>query len=411
MARLINRLFSIVLGSDAESFTVKDFSLNQLSGKGDNFMSQLFIVDIAASQNGEEVNRSVIVKIVPEGEWQKNFVAEMSLFEKEIDMYTKVVPAMMKYQTQKGPKIMPPLPKCFYGKFDGTHGVLVLENLRDKGYEMGDVKIGLDYEESLAVMKAYAVFHALGYNLQKQVGTEMEKEFPAIFKMDMSSIKEFLNHVIETAEKIVSKEPNQEKIIEKLKMNNKNVFELMDDAAKPLSMPTICHGDPWMNNLMIVKTKPEVGEKEISAILLDLQLNYFGTGACDLGEIIASSCQAKVQKDNIQEILATYHKTFNETLDALNVPADYSYDAFQKEYKQCFYHGFIKGLSMVQMFGLMGKEELAQMMEEFKGIEDMEAAREEWESRTDAFTIQCDELKERFLQILSDSIDYDIFPN
>ena len=364
-------------------------------------MSQLFTADINAVRNGEEIDFHVIVKILPTSLWHQKFAADAHLFEKEIDMYTTVLPAMIEYQTQDGPKILPPFPKCYYGKFDGVNGVLVLENLRFRGYKGLDLKIGLNLNETQAVMKTFAEFHALGYNLQKQTGSKMRELFPSIFKRNMEGVEPLWEHSLDTSLKVLKNMEEGERFVENIEQCAGRVMKLMTEVWNSRSFPTICHGDPWINNLMMRQD----GEK-VDVILLDLQMVYLGTGAADVGEILTSSSQAKIQIQNQDDVMKTYHKTFIDNLEVLNISNDFTFEEFQNEYKECFFAGFLRGISAALMFGLVDKEEFAEMLEDLKEEEDTETLKEAYSNRTgDKITIKVEELRDRFLHVVKCAVD------
>lgn len=63
------------------------------------------------------------------------------------------------------------LPHCFYARSD----LLVLEDMCVKGFKMADRKLGLNYEECLAVLKELAKFHGLSLAFKIEHPAELKK--------------------------------------------------------------------------------------------------------------------------------------------------------------------------------------------------------------------------------------------
>ena len=96
-----------------------NFTIEVLSGKADNFLSQMFSVHIEGIENNQEATYDIMIKTAPLVDFQMEQVAEIQVFNKEVQMYMDVVPAMLACQKQPGTKILPPLPKCYFAKVEG----------------------------------------------------------------------------------------------------------------------------------------------------------------------------------------------------------------------------------------------------------------------------------------------------
>ena len=410
---LISNVFSnlfFFLDEGDDKFTVKDFTCERISGKGDGFLSHIFKVIIPITNKGKETCLSLIIKLSVSSSFHRKMNEELFLFEKEVEFYTKIVPAMIKYQTQDGPKVLPPVPKCYYGEFDGSNGVLVLENLYDAGYERIEITDGIDFPEALETMKSFAIFHALGYNLNKEVAENMATKFPAIFKKNFTSVTGFYEKCVDKILEILNAIPGQEeKRVDVSKACGKVLKLCQFSWQLNTPMLTLCNGDPWIGNVLFRYSRNSSGEKKLhKAILLDFQLNYYAASMNDVSEIIASSCKSEVQKNKISELLNMYLKTLLETLKKLNISLDYNYEQLFSDYKKCYFQGFIKTMSMIVMFGLVTKEQIAEFMGNMKETE--EERDKKYKELSNGFTIKNKELENRLLQVISDAIKFDIFP-
>ena len=402
---------TFILGQEDEDVTVNDFSSRLVSGKGENFMSQMFEVKISAKKNDKPLTYDFMVKILPDHQYFINYIIEGFFFEKEIEMYTKVIPAMTQYQLQNGSKINPPFPKCYYGKFENNLGVLVMENLKTDGFTTVDIKQGLDYDEASAIFEAYAVFHALGFNLQKQLGDEIRQIFPSIFKPHWGkahdTFERFLNGPLACLKKIKGEESHAAKIET---LSGKAFEECVKAWNCGSNLGSICHGDPWITNLMFKYEKDETGnQKSVVAKIVDLQLAHFGTGACDLAEITASSVQSQVQKVHIENLLRHYHKTFKNTIEQLGLHTDYTYENLVKDYQSKFIVGFMKCGFVIDVFGRIDLKLLLELTSE-NSDEKREELKKKNKEKLLSDQINNEELKSRYLQVVHDAMDYGVFP-
>ena len=294
---------------------------------------------INAVENNSDTRYDVIVKLIPEGQIGQDGVVKMRLFEKEVDIYTKVIPALMEQQTQDGPKIELPVPKCYYGKHSGGVGVLIMENLKIKGYELADIMKGMDLDETKEALKAFAALHAVGYNLKSKLGGEFRKQFSYLYINVFESIKDFIESNLETTLNILNAIPGQESNADKVATANGKLVKLYGDAHKTeLETGTICHGDPWLSNVMFRYETDENGKKKvIDAKLVDLQLVSYGMGTCDLGEIIGSSAQADIQKNHLNEVLGAYQDTLMRLLGQMNTSCNIDFDTLLGNFKTTFF--------------------------------------------------------------------------
>ena len=85
---------------------------------------------------------------------------------------------------------------------------------------------------------------------------------------------------------------------------------------------TLCHGDPWFNNMMFKYDGPYLW----SSVLYDLQLCFHGAAALDIVYFLSVSAVGEIRQKHNEEILTLYYKTLTRTLSRLRAKLEYSYD-------------------------------------------------------------------------------------
>lgn len=133
------------------------------SGRGDNYTSMLYRLGINGRKycDGKLLpwKRSIIYKVLPESKARREAFKSELLFRNEVAFYNHVWPALEKLQNKN--IIFNGIPKIYVAKSD----LIVMEDLREKGYIMADRRKGLELDKLKLVLKALAGFHALSLTL------------------------------------------------------------------------------------------------------------------------------------------------------------------------------------------------------------------------------------------------------
>ena len=152
----------------AEGFVNYEINVIHGSAVGDGFVGLIFKVNIEEKESDKKL--SVILKSPPEGARRTDFKA-MSLFEREVFLYSEVLPQFVNLQEEKKIKKSAGFfnfPKCYYAEFiqDRDESVIIMEDLRDSGYKMCDKFKPTNYEHTKLVMTALGRLHALSFALK-----------------------------------------------------------------------------------------------------------------------------------------------------------------------------------------------------------------------------------------------------
>ena len=101
------------------------------------------------------------------------FNFQMGIFDKEYQLYHVILPMLTKAREEKGLEPLS-IPRSFYGHPDP--GVLVMNNLKDKGFDLlknqpEGLARGLQGKEMKLFCQALATFHASTFHLVTTSGT------------------------------------------------------------------------------------------------------------------------------------------------------------------------------------------------------------------------------------------------
>lgn len=233
---------------------VEDFSyhVDYVCGKGENFIANVFRVTIKESED-EDKSFSVIVKTLINTARQELF---HELHKREVVAYGEVIKKFKDIQEtiDEGDRVF--LPECLHTRIEKTNEVIILEDLKAKGFEIDNRLASyerLDYSLVSAVLKNLAKFHALSFIYDKhyrETFEEVKSKFrDIIFSnsfLNKSKLRNYFHDSFETSVNLVE---NLE-VRKKLEHVVPKVVEILQNYTKPGDRNVLCHGDCWINNVM-----------------------------------------------------------------------------------------------------------------------------------------------------------------
>ncbi|XP_030373641.1 uncharacterized protein LOC115623435 [Scaptodrosophila lebanonensis] len=297
---------------------INSFELAPGSGRGDNYTASLYRIHLTGQQqNLEDANESkwelnVICKVLPESVVRREAYKSDNLFRNEVEFYTTIIPELLKFQASKTGVEAPlfnSIPKCYSARND----LLIMEDLRIRGFEMPDRIKGLSIEETEAVLLQVAQFHALslGYKFEhpekfaKMCSMVSEGLFCA---SNASWYKNYYERLSKNAIKMVSDVlPADSKYLHALRdfAESSSFFGQMVhlvSAESPLS--AICHGDCWANNFLYRYEGDH--ERVLEVALVDFQLIRYSSIALDIANLLYCCTTKKMRDAHLQALLKVY---------------------------------------------------------------------------------------------------------
>lgn len=265
----------------------------EIKNPGEGALADMVRISVTGAQtiDGKTCNSvtSLILKTLPDSsaDQQAQFSA-ISTFEREVLMYTKVLPAFMDFQKYK--EIPYELgfyntPYCYAAVCDPAKNlyVIVLEDLVERGYKMWDKLKPVDYDHMKLGLTRLARFHAISMAMNEQnpdIFQDLCKLEDNFYKGMMTEPEKFtpiinfsITHAIESLN-------NQEEFkIDKIIELQKNIVQNFGNWIGPQnasSFKVINHGDCWINNTMYAyyAVSVQIFRKIISCYILNGGIDF-----------------------------------------------------------------------------------------------------------------------------------------
>jgi hypothetical protein len=214
-------------------------------------------------------------------------------------------------------------------------GILVMENVKKRGYVMFDKMKILPLDHFLLAMTNLAHFHGrwLAYRWLGEAGSLGDQAWSLTqFKAALNTQKrvpkfmynQLMNGTHKTVRRILQLEGLDELIDRVDKFFNHSVRLQLDQLMGNVSsaIDTCCHGDFWSNNIMF---KYDDDGKVAETILVDFQLINYGHPAYDVLYMMYISTDLEFRDAHMAECLASYWNTLATYLDKFK-PKGVTYD-------------------------------------------------------------------------------------
>ncbi|RZC37802.1 EcKinase and/or DUF1679 domain containing protein [Asbolus verrucosus] len=355
-AQKIEKLDELLKDFLGHSKTVTGHETTRLTALGENYGSTMLALKIDVQQEEKKEKLEAVGKVPPPGEFIQRMFNTPITFRNEINFYKIIVPELENFLAESG--IENNYLDCFpmfYGarlnltnkEYADNEAVLLLENLKVLGYEVGDRNSGFDLKTTELILKALAKFHAVPIAmkiLKPEIFRKRIKPFFTPYKVfDMDANMQA--GVVEKNIKIVEGIDDCKQYVPKVEraLNSSHQF-FLHPKNSPLFIrepfATIIHTDAWVNNFMVLFNKDEPA----SCKIVDFQLLEYGSPARDIIFFIFTSVQIQIVQQHYNELISLYHRSLIEVLDKLKCDtSSLSLEEFHQEItlvsKECeFFH-------------------------------------------------------------------------
>ncbi|XP_021928776.1 uncharacterized protein LOC110834189 isoform X2 [Zootermopsis nevadensis] len=306
-------------GANGSSMTVTSSDVIRATVAGDNYASDIYRVTVRFTRDGQADTISLIVKSEPTKEELSKMLSTANIFEREINAFVSVMPAVHRILDDASPGTFQPYTaKCLYYHIGPPSTVIVLEDLKEQGFRMAQRRVGLDLDHCLLVVRAIARCHAASAVLNRE-DPEMMKPFVNGWYVE-SCRKEleplFCGSIRNVAKQVEKWQDSYSHFASKLyKLADKAVDCLIKDSArKDGDFNVFIHGDLWLNNIMF-RYSDITGEVE-DIRFVDYQVCQFTDPAQDLQYFLFTSPSTNLL-DKHSFLVEEYHKTLEDTLTLL----------------------------------------------------------------------------------------------
>ncbi|KAL7286199.1 hypothetical protein TKK_0019533 [Trichogramma kaykai] len=320
------QLLRQVLGDE---LTVLDLRQTALVPMGENYGSSILKIDLVVKRKADaaEEKLGLVAKMSPATAFQQEMLNVKASMLKEIYIFKDLMPLYQEMQREVGvpeKDVIDVLPK-YYGSrlsLDPSNreeadldAVLLMENLRCRGYETMDRKTGMGYAHAKMAISKLAEYHALGLALRIKKPEIFAKARELIDIIPFETNTEVFAGMGEQIYKTICNDPRtaiHKDLIKKQIDDNAN-FECFYnmDALEPWL--TLSHGDFWVNNIMF---KNDNG-KPIDIKLIDFQIAYACSPMKDLPYFLTGSLSIETIDQHFEDLIDVYHETLLDTLRTL----------------------------------------------------------------------------------------------
>lgn len=230
---------------------VLNFTIEPAVSSGNNYASLLLRSHIKYTKNYSRSNifvKRVIIKTVLADSEAAKIISDVSLYDKEIVMYDRILPKFQELMRSVGDEDQIFSPALY---IDHRNKALIFNDLKVEGYVTGDRIMGLDQDHVNLVIAKIAKFHACSMVLAEQTDEKYEEFIEPCICDDYIGNK-FFKRMFVTCVDEVRTWPGYEKYANKLD-NIKDLLlkqgeELFTGSKYPIK--TLLHGDLWTSNIL-----------------------------------------------------------------------------------------------------------------------------------------------------------------
>ncbi|KAK9872367.1 hypothetical protein WA026_017825 [Henosepilachna vigintioctopunctata] len=307
-----------VLGDQGFAKIQVDFPEYDPSG---GYTSEMVMVNVTGERNKSKEVLSLIVKRSMDGMLENDNSIFSVFYDNEINFYSKIVPYLRQFAIDKGLKPFNSIPHCYGTIQREKRKVIVMENLKKKGYKVHEIENPLDLHHTKLILKAYGEWHALSFALRDQQPNKFEE-----FSYTNSSKKlleaKGSSYMITTIKKELQflmdiyKTRGITLAAEKLELL-KNNFETMSHdfmLGKKESYLVIRHGDCWNNNFLFHYDDDTSHPDKVA--IIDWQAACVAPAMLDIVQFLYFCC-SRNELDNLDELLYFYHDCLSKKVKEL----------------------------------------------------------------------------------------------
>ncbi|KAM7362934.1 uncharacterized protein ACRADG_000038 isoform 2-T2 [Cochliomyia hominivorax] len=362
-SKLTLDLFKEIFQCIEPEVQIDSFEEEQGSGRGDNYTATLYRIRLTGQRKclddgkKQKWEKNLICKRLPENLQLREAYKSDKLFRNEVEFYTAIMPELLKFQATKTDEAFKAIPKCYYAQPD----LLIMEDLRIRGFEMPDRKQGLTVKETHMVLEQVAKFHALSlaykFENPKQMENLRKTTEEALFSNDnVNWYKNYYETLTKNAIKMVSDVlPEDSKYLQLFKefAETSSFFSRMIRlVSEESALTAFCHGDCWANNFLYRYEVTPNGEKNVLEVcLVDFQLIRYSSIALDVANLLFCCTNKSMRDEHLENFIKVYTLELFRCLEVLctSIPdfcntAEKLENIFRQELKT--YGRFALGLSL-----------------------------------------------------------------
>lgn len=258
-----------------EGFTKHKLEVESGSNHGDNYIGVMTSVKLIGDRvkdgavSTETLN--LICKLVPASKERRDAFQSVVAFEREIYMYTRLLPTFVKFQQEKGltpDESFLSFPKVYAWKADKVNEsyALIMEDLRSKQFVMWPRHDPIDLAHEKLLLAQLGRFHGVSMALKDQrpdVFAEFKKLDDVVsIILEKGNTQGMLDGALDRALAALKNDQHKE-LVKGLKVNFLSTLRESFTTEANERFGVINHGDCWINNFLF-QYDANVGSRPLS---------------------------------------------------------------------------------------------------------------------------------------------------
>ncbi|XP_053697867.1 uncharacterized protein LOC128744708 [Sabethes cyaneus] len=305
-------------------FTAGQFTVSFEPGSScDGLIGEIYQATV--TEGAREV--VLFCKIPPLDPARREQFNSMGLFQREVKLYSTVLPAMLEFQREKGVSEEDgfySIAKCYstYLDMETENSLVLMENLRTRNLRSWNKLEPIDYDHARLLMIALGRFHAISLALKDQQ-PELFEQFKlpdvmlAAVKENEQMVGMFEAALDNAASLLDLHETEARSKMDKLKQNYMSVVETCLDGNQAEPYTVLNHGDCWVNNILYGYK----GDSPNELVLIDWQLARYVSPALDVLYFLFCCSDQSFRQKHYGEMLRIYHTSLTIMLERLGCDA------------------------------------------------------------------------------------------
>ncbi|CAH0598420.1 unnamed protein product [Chrysodeixis includens] len=342
----------------AHSLGIKEFhyDVDYISGKRENYIANVFRV-LIKGDGGKNIN--VIVKTLVNTERQVLF---HKLHEREVLVYDNVINKYKDMQKVLYEHERLVLSDCYFWNMEKANEIIVLEDLKIKGFDVDD-KVSkleyLDFEQICAVMSELAKFHALSFVYEKQDPKKFSKVKltfeDIVYQNHFLNNSKLRNYYFESFQMSLNQVKNLD-AKRKLQRIESKLLDLLQMYTKSGDHNVLCHGDLWVNNMLFKKE----GDQRSKIALIDFQAMRYANPVTDLLYFLFVCTDSIFRHEHLDQLKIIYYDSLKVFLTKFDIDVEkiYSRETFNKDIDEFVPYGLLIALIELRVVSIPHEEQV-----------------------------------------------------
>ncbi|XP_072396754.1 uncharacterized protein [Diabrotica undecimpunctata] len=291
--------------------------------------------------------------------------------KREIYFYRNVVSSYQRFLKEKNiSEDFISIPKCYKTFLSDTEEVIVLEDIKRKGYQLFNRRLPMNVSHIKMVLTSLAKLHSISFALKAQKYQEFAKLTENYSSLLGRSIDIYRDSFNNRLDKLIEKLQSYGKHIQAAKVENLKKLDIIDILQRIINdnpqEAIILHGDSHNNNLLF-QYKDTNRDHPSNIIMVDFQLSFLHSPVIDLSyfwHFVASTHEYP----HLTELLKFYHKELSTSLKLLGCNSDelFSLDTLWTHWKKYSIYGFIQAVLFTYLL-YVEKDDLQKINEGSQG--------------------------------------------